>query len=106
MEDPQAWIGIGFAVILTLAMLLSAACIFLYNNRKQQMRGVKWTTYLQIAAFGWGIGILFSLGGFGTFLWDESLGVLLLLTALIFQVLAYRNIKKDEELVQSMDRIR
>lgn len=106
MEDPQAWIGIGFALILTLAMLMSTACIFLYNNRKQQLSWVKRTTYLQIAAFGWGIGILFSLGGFGTFLWDESLGVLLLLIALIFQVLAFRNIKKDEELVQSMDRIR
>lgn len=106
MQDPKPWIGIGFAIVLTLSGLMSLGCIFLYNNRTTQIAWVKRTMLPQIASLGWGTGILFSLGGFGVFLWDELLGVGLLLLGLIAQVLALRNIKKDEELVRSMDRIR
>ncbi len=106
MDDPQEWIGIGFAVVLTIAGLMSLVCIFLYNNRQNQISWVKRTMLAQVAATGWGTGILFSLGGFGVFLWDELLGVALLVLALVAQVMALRNIKKDEELVRSMDRIR
>ncbi len=105
-QDPQQWIGIGFAILVTVAALMSLGCIFLYNNRPSQISWVKRTMLPQIASLGWGVGILFSLGGFGVFLWDESLGVGLLLLALVAQFLALRNIKKDEELVRSMDRIR
>ncbi len=106
MDDPQEWIGIGFAVVLTIAALMSLVCIFLYNNRQNQISWVKRTMLVQVAAIGWGTGILFSLGGFGIFLWDELLGVALLVLGLVAQILALRNIKKDEELVRSMDRIR
>lgn len=106
MEDPQEWIGIGFAVVLSIAALLSLVCIFLYNNRQNQIRWVKRTMLAQVAALGWGAGILFSLGGFGVFMWDELIGVALLVLAFVAQIMALRNIKKDEELVRSMDRIR
>lgn len=106
MQDPQQWIGIGFAVVLTLAALMSIVCIFLYNKRPTQIAWVKRTMLVQVASLGWGVGILFSLGGFGVFLWDELLGTGLLLLGLAAQILALRNIKKDEELVRSMDRIR
>ncbi|MDX1617731.1 MAG: DUF4293 domain-containing protein [Balneolaceae bacterium] len=106
MEDPYAWIGIGFAIVLTAATGLALACVFLYNNRQNQMQWVKRTILLQIIALGWGLGILFSLGGFGTFLWDEMIGIGLLVLALAAIIMALRNIKKDEELVRSMDRIR
>lgn len=106
MDDPQRWIGIGFALVLTAAAVMSAACIFLYKDRLNQVTWVKRSMLVQVIATGWGAGILFSLGGFGTFLWDETLGVGLLVLAFIFQVLALRGIRKDEELVRSMDRIR
>lgn len=106
MDDPYGWIGIGFAVVLTIAAGMSIACIFLYKNRKNQVFWVKRTMLAQIIALGWGIGILFSLGGFGTFLWDELLGIGFLVLALAAIIMALRNIRKDEELVQSMDRIR
>ncbi|MDX1671985.1 MAG: DUF4293 family protein [Balneolaceae bacterium] len=106
MDDPQAWIGVGFALVLTFAALMSLGDIFLYKNRTLQMSWVKRTLALQLVTLGWGLGILISLGGFGSFLWDETLGVSWLLLALLFQLLAYRNIKQDEELVESMDRIR
>lgn len=106
MDDPYGWIGIGFAIVLTAAEIMALVCIFLYKDRKNQIRWVKRTMLVQVIALGWAIGILFSLGGFGTFLWDEVLGVGLLILALAGLVMAFRNIKKDEELVSSMDRIR
>lgn len=106
MDDPQAWIGIGFAIFLTLAALASLACISLYKNRENQIRWVSRSMILQLVVLGYGIGILISLGGFGSFLWDETLGVIMLAIALISQLYARKKIRDDIELVKSMDRIR
>lgn len=106
MDDPQSWIGIGFAVILTLAALAPLACLALYKNRSNQSGWVTRTMILQLVALGYGIGILISLGGFGSFLWDESLGVMMLGISLLSELYARKKIKDDIELVKSMDRIR
>lgn len=106
MADPAEWIGYGLAVSLTLALLIALISIFLYKNRPLQLKLVKTGTYIQIVALGFGTGVLFSLGGFGVFLWQELLGVVLLILSLAMYWLAGRNIKKDEELVKSMERIR
>lgn len=70
------------------------------------MKWVKFATYFQVAVLAAGGGILFTMGGFGSFLLKEALSVLLILVALISLWLAGRYIKKDQELVESMDRIR
>lgn len=106
MNDPQLWIGLGLAISLLIAMGLSIICIFLYSDRNNQIVWVKRAAIFQIIAFGFCVGVLFSLGGIGTYLWDEALGTALVLFGLIFQILAMRYIKKDEDLVRSMDRIR
>ncbi|TVQ65330.1 MAG: DUF4293 family protein [Balneolaceae bacterium] len=106
MADPAVWIGSGFALSLTLAMFTGFIAIFLYKKRGLQLNVVKWGTFLQIVAFGFSSGILFSLGGFGTFLVRESVGVMIILAGLLFYWLAGKNIRKDEELVKSADRIR
>lgn len=106
MADPTAWIGYGFAISLTLALIFAFASVFLYKSRPTQLNIVKIGTYLQIVALGFGVGILFSLGGLGIFLWQETIGVALIIVALAMYWLAGRGIKKDEELVKSMDRIR
>jgi len=46
------------------------------------------------------------MGGIGTFLWPEVLSISLILLCMIFLWMAGNGIKKDQELVQSMDRIR
>lgn len=104
--DPAAWFGYGLAIALTLPMVLSAISVFLFRNRQNQLKWVKLATYIQIVALGFAIGTLFSLGGFGKFLWKEilSTGLVVLTLASLWQ--AGRLIKKDEELVKSMDRIR
>lgn len=70
------------------------------------MKVVKIGTYIQIIALGFSAGVLFSLGGFGVFLWQETIGVVLITLTLAMFWFAGRDIKKDEELVKSMDRIR
>jgi len=94
------------AISLTVPMLLAVISIFLYKNRKNQLKWVKAATYFQIVALGFAFGILFSLGGFGKFLWKEALSCGVVIVSLISLWQAGRLIKRDEELVQSMDRIR
>jgi uncharacterized membrane protein len=80
--------------------------IFYYKNRPKQLQWVKIGTLFQIVAIGFASGVLFSLGGFGSFLMKEVLSTGLLILALIALWQAGVHIKKDEELVQSMDRLR
>jgi hypothetical protein len=106
MNDPVKWIGFGFATTLTLTMILAVVAVFLYKNRVLQLNVVKGATYSEIVALGSSTGVLFSMGGIGIFLWPELLSMSLILLCLIFLWMAGKGIKKDEELVQSMDRIR
>ena len=60
----------------------------------------------QLVGIGFAVGVLFSLGGIGVYLWDEAMGSALAVLAILLQGLAIRFIKKDLELVKSIDRIR
>lgn len=106
MEDPQLWIGYGLAISLTAAMIVTIASIFLFGNRKNQMNWVKRAMLLQVIGMGFCFGVLLSLGGIGTYLWDEALGTGLVVLGFILQLLGLRFIHKDEKLVRSIDRIR
>lgn len=106
MQDPQLWIGYGLATGLVIAIILSIFSIFRYSDRKNQIKWTKVAMLFQLSGIGFAVGVLFSLGGIGTYLWDEALGSGLALVGLFFQGLAIRFIKKDLELVRSIDRIR
>jgi hypothetical protein len=106
MNDPQLWIGIGFTAALAISAILTVVCIFLYNNRKNQLNWAAAAIALQTIAFGWGVGILISLGGFGYFIWNDAVGAGILLIALIAVSIARKKVKDDQKLVESMDRIR
>lgn len=106
MQDPREWVGIGFALLLTISALGSLVVIFLYGNRKNQLRWSGRLLIPQVITFGYAVGIYISLGGFGTYLWDETIGLGLLFLALVSQLYARKKIKDDIELVKSMDRIR
>ena len=106
MEDPQVWIGYGLAISLTIAMIVTLVSVFFFKNRSTQMMWVKRAMMIQIISLGFCIGILFSLGGIGLYLWDEALGTGLVFLGFILQMLGLNFINKDEKLVRSMDRIR
>lgn len=94
----------ALSVLFILAAVICLLSIFLFNNRKLQMR-------LSIAAI---VGAIAGLAFAGVLFTQDSagdsaqfgLGFGLPVVAIILTFLAYRSIKKDETLVKSMDRLR
>lgn len=106
MQDPSGWVSNGLITALAGAVLLSLVAIFMFNNRPQQIQWVKRAMVFQILALGACIGIFFTAGRLGMHLLWEAAGVGLIVAGFVLQYLAIHFIHKDEELVQSMDRIR
>lgn len=106
MQDPQVWIGYGLASSIFVAIIISMITIFKYSDRKSQIKWVKIAMLFQLVGIGFAVGVLFSLGGIGVYLWDEALGSAMTVLAILLQGMAIRFIKKDLELVKSIDRIR
>ena len=97
----------GLIIFFSTGGLLALISIFLYQNRRLQRR-------LTILAFVVNlIGIIYGIIYFmqnahqvGEATLDDGLGLYSIGAALVFLLLAYRYISKDEQLVQSMDRLR
>lgn len=98
---------ITLLVLFAVGGALAVASIFLYRNRNTQMR-------LSIFAFianliGIVLAVLFFMqnsSDVGDSVVNDGLGAYLPAAALVFLLLAYRFIRKDEKLVRSMDRLR
>lgn len=83
---------------------LSLIAIFLFNNRKLQMS-------LSIASIiatvtGLGLGLFYFLSDSGSEQANFGFGSILPVLMIVFLLLGWRNIKKDDKLVKSMDRLR
>lgn len=106
LADPAPWAQASLLSAILLSLLLTGISIGLFKNRPKQIVWVRRTLILQTAAVAAALGILLTLGGIGAFLIEElaSLGLLVLAWGMIFSAVIF--IKKDEELVRSMDRIR
>ncbi len=97
---------VPLAVTAALIALISAVSIFLYKNRRQQMKLaiilIILSSVLTAALVIYGF-ILTSQNGGRIRL---NLSIILPFPMIITSLLAYRGIKKDEELVRSYDRLR
>ena len=93
----------GVPFIITLAIVN----IFLFSNRKIQMRN---STFIAVACLLLVLGVVFVwFEDQGSFLGEHTqlgIGMFMPLLSIILSILSYRAIKKDEETVQSMDRLR
>ena len=78
--------------------------IFLFRNRRLQMTLSLFGILLMVAGAAWG-GYLFS-QNIPDQAYDIKAGTALPLLGIIFAMLAYNRIKKDDKLVRSMDRLR
>jgi hypothetical protein len=89
-------------LVLTVAVFIEALiCIFLYKNRKLQLRIVLVTFLISL------VNIFLYYRETKKFINGEySVTVILTIAIPVFLVLAARNINKDEKLVKSMDRLR
>ena len=84
--------------------VIAFASIFLFNNRKNQMKVVLVNIVLSVVLIG-----LFLFGltqhiGIQNYIF--KIGAILPIFILLFNMLAYGSIKSDEALVKSMDRLR
>ena len=101
----------GVLVVAALGALVPLINIFLFKNRKLQIKLCHLTTFLivflyittaaYLYAFTNGIGIDIS-----TISISPNFAVVVPVIALIFNILAIGGIKKDEKKVRSLDRIR
>ena len=83
---------------------LAFVSIFLFNNRKNQMRVVLGNILLSIVLIGLFIFGLTQHIGIQNYVF--KVGAILPVFILLFNILAYFSIKSDEKLVRSMDRLR
>lgn len=78
--------------------------IFLFNNRKNQMKMVLGNIFLSVVLIGLFIFGLTQYVGIHNYIF--KVGAILPVFILLFNILAYFSIKSDEKLVRSMDRLR
>lgn len=97
----------GVLTFAGLSALLAFISIFLYKNRKKQMKIVNLNNIL-IVLFYITLGVyFFSISGkMGLSFLNVSYGIALPAVAFILNILATLKIKADEKLVQSLNRIR
>lgn len=97
-------------ILLVISTLLPLATIFLYKNRKLQMRlcGAEIVLLSANLAF---------IGAYASQIWDKieklpeaahsiKIGAIMPLVAIVLVAMALRSIHRDEKLVRSLDRIR
>ena len=91
-------------VLFAVAGALAVASIFLYANRITQMRLAMIALVVNLAGLAFAVIYMLQQVNFASI--AISIGIFLPLIAVIFLWLAHRNIRKDEKLVRSMDRLR
>lgn len=95
-------------VLTIVGGITAAAAIFLYRNRSLQMRltilTIVWSILLPAVACLLVLTEPSTSGDIARY--EEHIGIVLPVVALVCAVLANRAIKKDDQLVRSMDRLR
>lgn len=91
-------------VLFAVAGALAVASIFLYKNRATQMRLAIIALLVNLAGLTFAVIYLLQQVDFASIAY--SIGIFLPLLAVVFLWLAQRNIRKDEKLVRSIDRLR
>ena len=96
-----SWVAIVFYAIGVLALI----SIFLFKNRQNQFVLNRLNIILNLFLLGFFVYRSLSLSG-ETAVSEKGIGMLIPVFSIVFLVLANRAIKKDEDLVKSVDRLR
>ncbi|WP_396638568.1 DUF4293 domain-containing protein [Maribacter sp. R77961] len=97
----EIFISIAFYISGALALLT----IFLFKNRKNQFVVNRLNMILNLFLLGFFVYRSLNLSG-ETLVSEKGIGMLIPVFSIVFLVLANRAIKKDEDLVKSVDRLR
>ena len=95
------WVAVIFAVSSALALIT----IFLFKKRKNQFVFNRLNIILNLFLLGFFVYRSLNLSG-ETSVSEKGIGMLIPVFSIVFLVLANRAIKKDEDLVKSVDRLR
>ena len=99
--DGQIWVLLAFFGSAVLAFI----SILLFKNRKNQFVLNRLNMILNLFLLGFFVYRSLSLSG-ETTVSEKDIGMLIPVFSIVFLVLANRAIKKDEDLVKSVDRLR
>jgi len=88
-------------ILTIVGALFSLFCLFMFKNRKFQMKLIRLTILIQMII---GVRLFMVFNKFEVVLNNNLL--FLFTFTLIALIMAYRGVKKDEDLVRSVDRIR
>ncbi len=97
----ELFVSIAFYVSAVLALV----SIFLYKNRQNQFVMNRLNIILNLFLLGFFVYRSLSLSGENV-ISEKGIGMLIPVFSIVFLVLANRAIKKDEDLVKSVDRLR
>lgn len=95
------WISVVFYASAALALI----SIFMYKNRQNQFVMNRLNMILNLFLLGFFVYRSLSLSGESN-ISEKGIGMLIPVFSIVFLVLANRAIKKDEDLVKSVDRLR
>jgi uncharacterized membrane protein len=93
-------------IITSISILIALVSIFLFKNRKLQMRLSNYNSILSVGMMGLMAFYVYQIATSNQTEIGFSIGLIVPVIALIFSVLAFRAIRKDELLIKSIDRIR
>ncbi|MGV8096526.1 MAG: DUF4293 domain-containing protein [Mangrovibacterium sp.] len=96
--------GLPVAFLVGAILLLHVLALFIYKKRILQIRILVFTIVLMIGLLG--LFYLFTYYAFDNARFSFKMAVIFPLIAIILDYLAIRNIRKDEALIRSIDRIR
>ncbi|MGF1560098.1 MAG: DUF4293 domain-containing protein [Flavobacteriaceae bacterium] len=97
----ELWISVAFYLSAAVALIT----IFLFKNRQNQFVLNRLNMILNLFLLGFFVYRSLNLSG-GTLVSEKGIGMLIPVFSIVFLVLANRAIKKDEDLVKSVDRLR
>lgn len=100
------WTLVAITILIILVLLVSLTAIFFYKKRKVQMKLVFFC--ITIVCLLLLVSILYFVFSKRDYCGEIRVGldVFILPLLMLFPILAYRRIRKDEELVRSYDRLR
>ncbi len=93
------------SIVFYVCGALALWAIFLFKNRKNQFVVNRLNMILNLFLLGFFVYRSLNLSG-GTLVSEKGIGMLIPVFSIVFLVLANRAIKKDEDLVKSVDRLR
>ena len=97
----QLWVSIAFYAVAALAVI----AIFMFKNRKNQFVFNRLNMILNLFLLGFFVYRSLNLSG-ETSVSEKGIGMLIPIVSIVLLFLANRAIKKDEDLIKSVDRLR